>query len=74
MISDKNKCCKTDQYFGKTKLLTLMMSEPSEALMADANLAVKKDPFLPAKEFHNGTEFRNLLLEILNKQDESDNK
>ena len=51
-----------------------MMSEPSEALMADANPAVKKDPFLPAKEFHNGTEFRNLLLEILNKQDESDNK
>ena len=49
-----------------------MMSEPSEALMADANLAVKKDPFLPAKEFHNGSEFRDLLFDILNKQDTSD--
>ena len=47
-----------------------MMSEPNEALMADANLVVKKDPLLPAKEFHNGSEFRDLLLEILNKQDD----
>ena len=51
------------------------MSEPvNEAQMADANLVVKKDPFLPAKEVQNGSEFRDLLLDILNKQDKSDNQ
>ena len=49
------------------------MSEPvNEALMADANVVVKKDPFQSVKEFQNGSEFRDLLLDILNKQDASD--
>ena len=49
------------------------MSEPvNEAQMADTNLVVKKDPFLPAKEVQNGSGFRDLLFDILNKQDTSD--